>query len=324
MTEPILSARRLRCHFRRGDNYLAAVDGVDLDIYPGEVVGLVGESGSGKSTLGRMVTGLQSRSDGSLYLAGRPRRRRADRAEYRRLASEVQMVFQDSYSCLNPRLKVIDSLIEPLRTLGVGAAEARRAGQEWLDRVGLPAAAGQRYPHELSGGQRQRVGIGRAFSVEPALVVCDEAVSALDVSIQAQVLGLLKGIQREKNTAMLFISHDLAVIRHLADRVAVMYQGEIVEIGSSDQVYESPQHPYTRALLALHMDAAPQKERAAPRVLVENVSLKTAIPLASDRGCRYALRCPWATAECGQYPPSLREAPNGAEVACHRLSQISG
>ncbi|MBD2858491.1 ABC transporter ATP-binding protein [Spongiibacter sp. KMU-158] len=255
-TGSVLQARGLRCVFGRGRDQQVAVDNVDLDILPGEVVGVVGESGSGKSTLGRIITGLQSREQGELLLCGQPRKLHASSAEFRRFSGVVQMVFQDSYSSLNPRRTILDSLTEPLLLQGQSKQTAFQQGRAWLDRISLSSAAAGRYPHELSGGQRQRVGIARAFIVEPKLVVCDEAVSALDVSVQAQILALLKDIQQTQNTAMLFISHDLAVVRHMSDRVAVMYKGRRVEFDDVTRVYESPQHEYTRRLLSLHMEAS--------------------------------------------------------------------
>ena len=202
----LLSLRNLRCHFNVGGRLLAAVDAVNLDILDGEVLGLVGESGSGKSTLGRLIAGLQAANGGEIILGGQLRRRRARAGDFRKLARSVQMVFQDSYASLDPRLSILDSLMEPLGQMGRSRADAAAVARHWLDRVGLPANAAERYPHELSGGQRQRVGIARAFIAQPRLVICDEPVSALDVSVQAQIINLLRELQRDEGIAMLFIA----------------------------------------------------------------------------------------------------------------------
>lgn len=315
MTELLVSLRGLSCHFPASEPgcKLAAVDAVDLDIHAGEILGLVGESGSGKSTLGRMLAGLQRPSAGDicfhngLYPA-------------RRGPSPVQMVFQDSYASLNPRRRILDSLIEPLTALGVPAREKRARGAYWLERIGLSLDAGERFPHELSGGQRQRIGIARAFIAEPQLVVCDEAVSALDVSVQAQIINLLRDIQRDIGTAIVFIAHDLAVVRSLADRTAVMYLGEIVELGSSAQVFSSPLHPYTRSLLAAHPEAELKSGSQRQRRLAP--AQERSLPLSSDNGCRYAARCSLAKDFCRQTPPALRNSRAGSEVACQRLEEI--
>lgn len=316
---PLVSLRELRCFFKSDKSWLAAVDGVNLDIYAGEVVGLVGESGSGKSTLGRVIAGLQPRTAGSLIIDGRVAAKRYRRRDFRNMANIVQMVFQDSYASLNPRMTISMSLQEPLLAMGVSVRDAERRAAQWLERVGLASAAAQRYPHELSGGQRQRVGIARAFIAEPQLVICDEAVSALDVSVQAQIIDLLQGLQRELDTAMLFIGHDLAVVRYLADRTAVMYLGEILEIGDTAQVFNAPLHPYTKTLLSAHLDVdQPHLSRLANSKGMQGMNP----PLATDNGCRFRPRCPLAEAACAQQPPWLQRSQGGSEVACHRLVDL--
>jgi oligopeptide/dipeptide ABC transporter ATP-binding protein len=320
MTDAFVEVRQLRCHFKNGNNLLSAVDGINLSIAPGEVLGLVGESGSGKSTLGRIIAGLQPRSAGQLLIDGEEMPNQYSRRQFRTMATNVQMVFQDSYASLNPRMTILASLQEPLWSLGIAGQTAKDKAAYWLDRVGLPPSAGERYPHELSGGQRQRIGIARAFIAEPKLVICDEPVSALDVSVQAQIINLLQELQREHNTAMLFIAHDLAVVRFLATRTAVMYLGEIVEIGPTDRVFESPRHPYTARLLAAHLDGNPRD-----RVLRAAAPTKAAVnraPLATDSGCRFAPRCQIAEPACFNTPPWLQPSRVDTEAACHRIVDI--
>ena len=243
-----------------------ALKGVSLDIQEGETVGLVGESGSGKTTLGRGVLGLAPVTSGTIRFGGREIQGLGSAAR-RRLASELQVVFQDPYSSLNPSLMIADILAEPLGAQGVGAKDARARVRELLDQVGMPANSGERYPREFSGGQRQRIAIARALALDPKLIVCDEPVSALDLSTQATVLDLFVDIQEQTGVAYLFISHDLAVVRHISHRVAVMYQGEIVEYGACDQVTGFPAHPYTQRLLGAAPVADPieQKRRREAR-----------------------------------------------------------
>ncbi|MDR7233635.1 peptide/nickel transport system ATP-binding protein [Agrococcus sp. BE272] len=251
---------------RRKSPAFRALDGVDLDVRRGETVGLVGESGSGKTTLGRAVLGLAPVTAGTIRFEGREIQS-LRRRERRGLARDMQVVFQDPYSSLNPALTVSDILSEPLRVHGTPAADARARIRELLDQVGLPSDSGERYPREFSGGQRQRVAIARALALRPKLVVCDEPVSALDLSTQARILDLLIEIQESTGVAYLFVSHDLSVVRHISHRVAVMYRGEIVEFGEGDQVTSSPAHPYTRTLLgaAPVADPARQRERREAR-----------------------------------------------------------
>ncbi|AMO68175.1 oligopeptide/dipeptide ABC transporter ATP-binding protein [Zhongshania aliphaticivorans] len=320
MSGAIVQLRELRCHFASGEGLLAAVDGVNLDIQAGEVLGVVGESGSGKSTLGRIIAGLQPRSAGDLIIGGQAMPRHYSRRQFKAMSTQVQMVFQDSYASLNPRMTILASLQEPLWSQGVTGAVARDKACYWLERVGLPQSAGERYPHELSGGQRQRIGIARAFIAEPKLVICDEPVSALDVSVQAQIINLLQELQTEHNTAMLFIAHDLAVVRFLATRTAVMYLGEIVELGPTPALFEGPRHPYTARLLAAHLDG----NIKARKVIAANTGKAAGhkAPLATDSGCRFAPRCPMAEPACGANPPWLRATKVDTEAACHRLADV--
>jgi oligopeptide/dipeptide ABC transporter ATP-binding protein len=317
---PILTVRDLRCHFDSGQGLLAAVDGVDLNIAPGEVLGLVGESGSGKSTLGRIIAGLQPRTGGSMVLDDRPLPAKFKSRDFRFTANRVQMVFQDSYASLNPRMTILDSLLEPLRVRRMPDFAAKALGRQWLDRVGLATGAAERYPHELSGGQRQRIGIARAFIAEPKLVICDEPVSALDVSVQAQIIQLLRDLQQDLNTAMLFIAHDLAVVRHLSSRTAVMYLGEIVELGESAQVFSQPLHPYSKMLISAHL-SADLKHKNVSHYRSDKSAVR--LPsLAEDEGCRFAPRCPYAEEGCVTQPPWLQSGDGGSVAACHRLQWL--
>ena len=320
MSAAIVQMQELRCHFGRGQRLLAAVDGVNLEIEAGEVLGLVGESGSGKSTLGRIIAGLQPRTAGELIIGGKTMPRHYNRRQFKVMSTQVQMVFQDSYASLNPRMTILASLQEPLWSQGIAAATAQAKACYWLERVGLPQSAGARYPHELSGGQRQRIGIARAFIAEPKLVICDEPVSALDVSVQAQIINLLQELQSEHNTAMLFIAHDLAVVRFLATRTAVMYLGEIVELGATPALFEGPRHPYTAKLLAAHLDGNIKARSTAPFIPAKAVSNKA--PLATDSGCRFAPRCTMAEPACSANPPWLRPTKVTTVAACHRLADV--
>lgn len=306
----LLSVSELRTSFVTGGNVVHAVDDVSLDIEPGETVGLVGESGCGKSTLGKTILRLVEPASGNIVFDGTDFRSlsgTALRAHRRRL----QMIFQDPFASLNPRHTIGDILATPLKVHGFAdRSERRRRVTDMLERVGLPSTSTSRYPHEFSGGQRQRLGIARALILMPDLIVCDEPVSALDLSIQAQILNLLAGIKREFNLSLLFISHDLSVIRYFADRVFVMYLGRIVESGSHRQLWDHPLHPYTRALI----DAVPdpgQRRYSAP--LAGDISAATSAPA----GCRFQPRCPSATAICSEARPSLRTIGEGHAVACH-------
>jgi len=314
VSSPLLEVRDLRKHFPlRRSVSVRAVDGVAFDIAHGETLGLVGESGCGKSTTGRAVLQLLKPTGGEVRFEG-VELTRLPPAALRRLRARMQMVFQNPYASLNPRLSVRATVTEPLIVHGIGvAAERRERVDALLALVGLAPDIGTRYPHQLSGGQRQRVGIARALATQPRLLVADEPISALDVSIQAQIVNLLVELRRQLGLAYLFIAHDLAVVRHISDRVAVMYLGRIVELGGADAVFDRPLHPYTQALLS----AIPSPDRAGPRpVLVGDPP----DPASPPGGCHFHPRCPLATELCRQTQPVWRDlgtpgAPHG--VACH-------
>jgi oligopeptide/dipeptide ABC transporter ATP-binding protein len=318
MTEPLLVARDIVKHFpirdwlgRRRDA-VRAVDGVSLAIARAETLALVGESGCGKSTLGRVLLRLIEADRGVIRFAGRDVRALAA-GELRRLRAEMQIVFQDPYASLNPRMTIGDALAEPLALHGVVPERERSARvAELLTLVGLRPAQARRYPHEFSGGQRQRIGIARALAAGPQLLVCDEPVSALDVSIQAQIINLLQALKAQLDLSLLFIAHDLAVVRHIADRVAVMYLGKIVETAPVARLFSAPRHPYTRALLA----AVPIPD---PRLRRERALLTGEIPnpLAPPSGCRFHTRCAFARDRCLVESPALESDADGHDTACH-------
>jgi oligopeptide/dipeptide ABC transporter ATP-binding protein len=302
---------------RRQVGAVRAVDGLTFDIHEGETLGLVGESGSGKSTLGRALLRLLRPTSGSVAFAGIDLSA-LDAEALRARRCEMQMIFQDPYASLNPRMTIGAIVREPLDIHGIGAkADRDRHVDGLLERVGLSATMRSRYPHELSGGQRQRIGIARALSTSPRFVVADEAISALDVSIQAQIVNLLQDLAEEFGLTYLFIAHDLTMVRHISDRVAVMYLGRIVEIGARADVFDQPLHPYTRALL----DAVPRPDPVAEAART-HVALGGEIPSPADppTGCRFHPRCPLATDLCRTTDPEIRD-PGGSDrphrVACH-------
>ena len=316
---PLLEAVGLSKHFRvqRG-RLLRAVDGIDLRLDEGESLGVVGESGCGKSTAGRLLTRLLEPTAGVLRYRGQDITH-ASRRQLAPIRSQIQMVFQDPYSSLNPRQTVGAIIGTPLDVHGVVPASGRQARvQELLETVGLNPEHYNRFPHEFSGGQRQRIGIARALAMEPRVIVADEPVSALDVSIQAQVVNLMQRLQRDLGIAFVFIAHDLAVVRHFSQRVMVMYLGTVVESGSRDQLYGSPRHPYTRALLS----AVPEPEpRPGPRAdaAAARVRLTGDVPSPVDppSGCRFRTRCPKAQGLCAEQEPELRPLATGHLTACH-------
>jgi peptide/nickel transport system ATP-binding protein len=306
-----LSVSDLHTHYLHRGKKVRAVDGVSFKVEPGETVGLVGESGCGKSTLGKSIMRLIEPSEGRIELGGTDLRKLPAK-ELQSFRRRVQMVFQDPFGSLNPRHTIGRTLNGPLVVHGVeNRAERRNRVESILARVGLPAEAIGRYPHEFSGGQRQRIGIARALILEPEIVICDEPVSALDLSIQAQILNLLSQMKADFGLAYLFISHDLSVVRYFADRVLVMYLGRIVETGTHRTLWAKPLHPYTRALI----DSVPTADRASAKP----VKLIGELPSVSNlpTGCRFYPRCPIATDLCRCTEPVLRELGAGQTVACH-------
>jgi oligopeptide transport system ATP-binding protein len=327
MSNPILELRDVRAHFpvrsgfirSRQSGTVKAVDGVSLALARGEVLGLVGESGCGKSTLARAILRLVPVTGGSVMLAGRDLAR-ATAAELRVARRDLQMVFQDPFASLNPRLTVGATLAEPLRVHRVcPSAEVPARVEELLSLVGLPAAAARKYPHEFSGGQRQRVAIARALALRPKVVIADEPVSALDVSIQAQILNLLDALVRDMGLSLIFIAHDLSVVKHISDRVAVMYLGKIVELGPAVDVIERPSHPYTRALVSAIPVPDPAAERARQRIVLPG---DPPSPLNPPPGCAFHPRCPFAQEKCQLAVPLLTPTDTTRDVACVRLGEI--
>jgi peptide/nickel transport system ATP-binding protein len=319
MSAPLLEVAGLTKHFVTSSSLfgphsiLRAVDGVSFAIARGETLALVGESGCGKSTVGRAILRLCDVTAGSIILEGR----RIDRLPahaFRPLRRRIQVIFQDASASLNPRLRVRDMLAEPIRNFGLAASEGEtdRLIESLLDRVRLSRDAASRWPHELSGGQRQRIAIARALAAEPDLIVCDEAVSALDASVKAQIVNLLVDLQREIGLSLLFISHDLAIVEHIAHRVAVMYLGKIVEMGPTHAIFETPKHPYTRALLAAVPAGSPGAKRR--RVVLKGEPPSATCPPA---GCAFHTRCPDALPRCRSERPRARPLDGDRTVACH-------
>jgi peptide/nickel transport system ATP-binding protein len=316
--QPMLEVKDLVVRYGRGRKAAAvpaAVDGVSFSIRPGETVGLVGESGSGKSTIGKAILGLQRVAGGSVSFRGKDITR-AGGAERRALGGDLRAVFQDPNSSLNARRTVGDSLAEPLRLRGASAAESREKAETMLERVGLPREAVDRYPSQFSGGQRQRIAVARALICDPQLVVCDEAVSALDLSTQAQVLNLLADLRDERGLSYLFIAHDISVVQFLAQRVVALYRGQVMESGPAAAVTEAPKHPFTQALVAASPVPRPA-EQAQRRAVREALGVRTAAAVAATPGgCPFSQRCPLATELCASERPALRRV-GASDVACH-------
>jgi oligopeptide/dipeptide ABC transporter ATP-binding protein len=323
---PLLQVERLKMYFpvrqgilQRRVGWVRAVDDVSFDVRRGETLGLVGESGCGKTTVGRTVLQLHRPTSGSVRFEGRELTTASAR-ELRGLRRHMQIVFQDPYASLNSRLTGGSLIAEPLEIHGIGnSRERRRRVHELLETVGLDASMAGRFPHEFSGGQRQRVGIARALALDPSFIVCDEPISALDVSIQAQVVNLLQELQERLGLTYLFIAHDLSVVRHLSDRVAVMYLGKIVELTSREALYERPLHPYTLALLSAVPIPDPKKERRRRRMILTG---DIPSPVKPPAGCRFHTRCPFAQEVCRLTEPPLESAEEGHVVACHFWEDI--
>ncbi len=328
MSTPFLQLTDVKTHFpverglifRRRSGTVKAVDGVSLTLARGEVLGLVGESGCGKSTLGRTILQLIPPTEGTVVLAGR-NLNELSRQALRAARADFQMIFQDPYASLNPRMTVYDTLAEALgshRPVPAGEMPARVAGL--LNKVGLSPRFIKKYPHEFSGGQRQRIALARALAVEPKLIVADEPVSALDVSIQAQIINLLARLVREMGLTLIFISHDLSVVEHIADRIAVMYLGKIVELGPATEVFERPLHPYTKALVSAIPLPDPAQERKRQRILLAG---DPPSPLDPPAGCAFHPRCQYAVTGCAQAVPILTAFREGHEGACLRMKEIN-
>ena len=319
--QAILKAREVRKYFpvRRGFlkkpvGWLQAVDDVSLEILPGQTLGLVGESGCGKSTLARLFLKLLDPDQGEILYRGREISGLSERA-FKPLRKEIQIIFQDPQGSLNPKMTIASTLEDGLRVLGLPKKLRLEKSGDLLERVGLDPEDRNRYPHEFSGGQRQRIGLARALSVEPELIICDEPVSALDVSIQSKIINLLYTLQKELSVSYLFISHDLNVVGYLSHQVAVMYLGQIMEYASTENIFASPEHPYTRALLA----ATPRVE-ADPEQEEEPLSGDVPSPLDPPRGCRFHTRCPLGDAECRRDPVPLKQKRSGHLVRCLKVS----
>jgi len=330
LIKPLLEVEGLKKHFKVGNNLpwqkgpksVKAVDGVNLNVYPGETLGIVGESGCGKSTVARLINQLVESTEGKVKFNGKDITNMRTK-ELRKERKNIQMVFQDPFASLDPRMSVGELVSEPLKIHNVGDKNYRKnKAEEMLEIVGLNKNFASRNPHEFSGGQRQRINIARTLVLEPELVICDEPVSALDVSVQAQIINLLKKLQRELSLTLIFISHDLNVVRYMCERVLVMYLGKVVEVGSYKDIYSNPSHPYTKALLASIPKESPFDKK-------ESIVLKGSIPspLNPPSGCRFHTRCPFATEICKKSEPSLRsteEMLEGHTAACHHIEKIKG
>ena len=320
--EVLLSVQDLHKHFpikdgvifTRTKGYVHAVDGVSFDIFKGETLGLVGESGCGKSTTGRTILQLQRPTSGKVIFEGRDLAS-LQGSELRAVRKDLQIIFQDPYACLDPRMSVAQLSGEPMRIHGITKGDDRiRRTRQLMELVGLNPAFINRFPHEFSGGQRQRIGIARALALEPKLIVCDEPISALDVSVQAQVVNLLEDLQKEMGLTYLFIAHDLSMVRHISNRIAVMYLGVIVELADRNELYDQPLHPYTQALLSAVPYPDPFIEEERQRIILEG---DVPSPINPPSGCRFRTRCRFAQEVCAKERPEFREYRPGHYAACH-------
>ena len=315
----LVKTNSLKKHFKIGAKQtLHAVDGISLEIQQNEIVGLVGESGSGKSTFGKTLIGLLDRTGGEVIYDGAQLPARFTPQDHLKYSKELQMIFQDPYSSLNPRMTVLDIVGEGLHIQGEHSnTQIKEQVALWLTQVGLNADHMSRYPHEFSGGQRQRIGIARAMIIKPKFVVCDEPISALDVSVQAQVVNLLDELKKSLGLTLLFIAHDLSMVRYVSDRMAVMYLGTLVENGPSDEVFFNPQHPYTQLLIESNPEPDPDLERSRAYVPIKG---ELTSPVNITSGCRFADRCPKALAHCKTETPKVTFVSDNHSVACHLFS----
>ncbi len=315
MKTPLISAKNIKKHFDVGDGILKAVDGISFDIFPGETLGLVGESGCGKSTAGRTIIRLYEPTEGELIFNGQ-NIYKLSRKEMQEVRRDFQMIFQDPYASLNPRMTVEDIVAEPLDIHHMCKSHKVRNKRvlELLELVGLGQEHVMRFPHEFSGGQRQRIGLARALALNPKFIVCDEPISALDVSIQAQVVNLLKDLQSSLGLTYLFIAHDLSMVRYISNRVGVMYLGHIMELADSEELYVNPIHPYTKALLSAIPIPDPELQRNRQRIMLEG---DVPSPINPKEGCRFVDRCPYAKEICRTTTPQLTEKTENHFAACH-------
>jgi oligopeptide transport system ATP-binding protein len=317
--EVILEVTNLKKHFHLGKGQVVqAVDGVTFQVYRGETLGLVGESGCGKSTVGRTLIGLYRPTGGTVKFKGKDISKLRG-AELKKFNREMQMIFQDPYASLNPRMNVLDIIAEGIDIHGLATGEKRRRRViELLETVGLNEEHADRFPHEFSGGQRQRIGIARALAVEPDFIIADEPISALDVSIQAQVVNLMKKLQNERGLTYLFIAHDLSMVKYISDRVGVMYLGNLVELADSDELYDNPLHPYTEALLSAVPIPDPETARTRERIILQG---DVPSPINPPSGCRFRTRCPKAMDICAKVVPTWEEIRPNHWVACHLYNE---
>ena len=323
MAKPLIEVRNLKMYFPVGSSLLAshrktlkAVDDVSFDLYPGETFGLVGESGCGKTTVGRTLVRLYKPTDGQIIFDGTDIANMDERTvlPYRK---KMQMIFQDPYASLNPRMTVSSIIGEPMRLQGVKQEDISARVSELIEQVGLKKDHLNRYPHEFSGGQRQRIGIARALAMHPEFIVCDEPISALDVSIQAQVINMLEELQEQMGITYLFVSHDLSMVRHISHRVGVMYLGQMVELATVDELYSNMQHPYTQALMSAVPLADPDLAAQSRRIVLQG---DVPQPIDPPSGCPFRTRCRYAEKRCAETRPQLRDIGNGHLLACHVMA----